>query len=154
PKERKGAKNPPPPPKRIESERRERPEADQDHPMIEAAQHPSGSIASESHQQETHTAEDTAMSEHRTSTDQATANELANASRDRPSSFSEFDPTQAAKKLLRQEGSTDIGHARYSGTDNSNSQRDAFHIPGTDIDKTERTLNPPGHSGTQTSNNL
>lgn len=69
-------------------------------------------------------------------------------------SRSHFDPTTAAKKLIRQDGSADISDARYQGSASPNSHGEAVRNPGNDTEKTDRNLNPPAQAGTLSSNNL
>lgn len=107
-----------------------------------------------SHHQQTNTAEDTSMVDDTTINGRSDANALKTISRDVNTPHSEFDLVKAAKKLICQNGSTDIGDARYQSSANSNSLNDTLHIPGANTDKTDRILNPPKHSGTQSFNKV
>ncbi|KAK4522011.1 uncharacterized protein ATC70_004550 [Mucor velutinosus] len=152
PKERKGAK--PTPPKRTDSERRSKPVEDKDHIMPDAPQPNAGSPTPEASQQQTKMTGDTIMEENNTNTKLSDADALNSVSKDVRRSHPEFDPSKSAKKLTRQEGSLDIGDARYQHADTSNPHSDTRRMSGDDTDTIDRNLTPPAPSGTPPSTNL
>ncbi|KAK4512394.1 uncharacterized protein ATC70_003093 [Mucor velutinosus] len=152
PKERKGAK--PTPPKRADSERRSKPVEDKDHIMPNAPQPNAGSPTHEASQQQIKMTGDTIMEENNTNTKLSDADALNSVSKDVRRSYPEFDPSKAAKKLTRQEGSLDIGDARYQHAETSNPHSNARRMSGDDTDTIDRNLTPPAPSGTPPSTNL
>ncbi|KAL9545608.1 hypothetical protein PS6_008122 [Mucor atramentarius] len=145
PKDRKGAKSTPPPTKKVDPARRGSTSADKDITMMEAAQPKPSSNILESSRQPAHNTEDTVMEEESTTAGMSDADALKSVSRDVSPSRSHFDPSTAAKKLIRQDGSADISDARYQGSASPNSN---------DTEKTDRILNPPAQAGTPPSNKL
>ncbi|KAK4519270.1 uncharacterized protein ATC70_009502 [Mucor velutinosus] len=152
PKERKGAK--PTLPKRADSERRSKPVEDKDHIMQDAPQPNADAPSPEASQQQTKITGDTIMEENNTNTKFSDADALNSVSKDVRRSHPEFDPSKAAKKLTRQEGSLDIGYARYQHAETSNPHSDARRMSGDDTDTIDRNLTPPAPPGTPPSTNL
>lgn len=154
PKERKGAKSTPLPPKQKATTPRRAEAEIKDHQMEEAPPSRPASLSPAIHTQ--HQQPPDAMHTETDSSDtrMSDADALNNFSRGGSPSHSDYDPNRAAKKLSRQDGSMDIGDARYQDSADYNPQPDTHLSAGAETDKNDRTLTLPANSGTQPSNNL
>ncbi|GAN03331.1 hypothetical protein MAM1_0038c02784 [Mucor ambiguus] len=150
-KERKGAKPTPPFPKRETAGQRSHQAEEKDHSMPDAPSSPTGPLASDSQLSPSSSAEDMVMGDTSMATTRISdADALNSVSRDIQTPRTEFNPSRAAKKLIRLDGSSDIGDARYTNIDQTNVQTDTRHP----TNENDRTSTPPAHSGTQNPTNL